>query len=455
MSMPGLAGQVDSGEDVEHEMPDADLFVMNPPFTRDSLRFDQLRRKEELEIKKREQELLANTDAHRSSAAHGFIVLAQRKLKEGGRLAMIQPTVTAQALSAREIRISMADSMHIEFVVAVKDPDAPAYSENTGIPEMIVVATQGKPDFNATTKFVKILRNPRTPAQAVSMGESMLRGESRSDFIISDWPQERMLKGDWLPTQFVRSECEAFFTRLASGEWFPVATYNLGGDFGPAGQRIRDAFSRSAQPEPAHAIWFHKADVQTTMRAKEESYTDVKPKKDKENLAERYWNRRANVMLANRIYLPVNRAAALYADKATVGSAFVPYTPKRGEHEQSLVDKACVAFLNSSIGRVALLGVTSNKILCYPNWSMDDLREIPFPQWSELTESQVSEMARAYESLAARPFKPLREMRDCETRLALDRAASSALGVSWDEMETLRVALSSEPGITGKRFVGA
>ena len=48
-----------------------------------------------------------------------------------------------------------------------------------------------------------------------------------------------------------------------------------------------------------------------------------------------------------------------------------------------------------------------------------------------------------------------RETRGCETRLALDRAASDALGASWDEMETLRAALSSGPGTAGKRFVGA
>ena len=455
MPMPGLAGQVDSDEDVEHEMPDADLFVMNPPFTRDSLRFDQFDKDDEKEIKKREQELLADTPAHRTNAAGGFIALAQRKLRKGGRLAMILPSVGAQNKSGAPIRVSMANTMHIEFVVVVKDPAYLAFSENTEISEMIVVATQGEPDFNATTKFVKILRNPRTAAQAISIGEAILRGETRTDFAISDWPQEKMLKGDWLPSQFVRSECEAVFLRLENGEWFPVATHNLAGELGPGWRGIRGVFSRSPQPESAHAIWFHDADVQTTMRASEESYIDVKPKNGKEKTARGYWEQRANVMLPERLSTPTIRAAALYADKATVGSAFMPYTPKRGEHEQSLVDKACVAFLNSSIGLVALLGVTSNKKIVYPNWSVDDLRQIPFPQWSELTESQVSEMSAAYENLADRPFKPLREMRDCETREALDRAVSEALGISWDEMETLRAALSSEPGITGKRFVGA
>lgn len=453
----GLAGQVDSGEDVDHEMPQADLFVMNPPFTRDSLRFDQFARKDELEIKRREEELLAGTPAHRSGASSGFLVLAQRKLKQNGRLAAILPSVGAQALSNSGIRIALATTMHIEFVVVIKDPENLAFSENTAISEMIVIATNGEPDPGASTRFVKILRNPRTPAQAISMGEAILRGdESRSEFIISDWRQERMRRGDWLPTQFVRNECESFFLRLESGEWFPVATHNLGGDLGPAGQRIRDAFSRSRQPEPRQAIWFHKSDVQTTMRAKPESYVDINLKKGKERLARKYWDQRTNVMLPARLSTPTNRVAALYADKATVGSAFVPYTPNRGEHEQPLVDRACVAFLNSSIGLVALLGVTSNKKIVYPNWSLDDLLEIPFPRWSELTHSQVEWMAQAgYEKLADRPFEQLREMMDCETRLALDRAVSEALGVPWDEMEALRVALASEPSITGKRFAGA
>ena len=459
----GLAGQVDSGEDVNHEMPQADLFVMNPPFTRDSLRFDQFNRKDELEIKRREEELLACAPAHRTNAAGGFIALAQRKLKEGGRLAMILPLVGAQNNSGKSVRKSLAKNTRIEFVVAIKDPENLAFSENTAISEMVVIATKGEPDPDASTRFVKILRNPRTPAQAVGMGDAILRGESRADFIISDWPQERMRKGDWLPTQFVRNECESFFLRMLDGEWFTVATNSdvlvaknkHGGELGPDGRGIRDAFSRSPQPESRQAIWFHKSDVQTTMKAKAESYLDVRIKAGKERQARRHWEQRANVMLPMRMSTPTNRVAALYAERAAVGSAFAPYTPNRGEHEQPLVDKACVAFLNSSIGLIALLGVTSNRKIVYPNWSMDDLREIPFPRWAALSETQVSQMAQVYESLADRPFKPLREMGDCDTRLALDRAVSEALGVSWDEMETLRAALASEPGITGKRFAGA
>ena len=454
--MPGLAEQVDSDEEVAHEMPDADLFVMNPPFTRDSLRFDQFSREEELEIKNREQELLADTPAHRSNAAGGFLVLAQRKLKKNGRLAVILPSVGAQNKSGEPIRKkTLARSMRVEFVVTIKDPESPAYSENTGIPEMIVIAANGEPDIHASTRFVKILRNPRTAAQALSVGESILRGEERREYIISDWPQERMLEGDWLPTQFVRNECESFFLRLASGEWFPVSAHEFAGKQGPAGQGVRGAYAPSPQPEPRHAIWYQKSDMQTTMRAKDESYTFIRARESKTKIADSYWEKRASVMLPTHQYLPTNRAVALYADKPTLGSAFVPYTPESGGYEQSLVDKACVAYLNSSIGRVALLGVTSNNILCYPKWSVDDTRQIPFPKWASLTESQISEMSAAYESLADRPFKPLREMMDCETRQALDRAVSEALEVPWEEMETLRAALSSEPGITGKRFVGA
>ena len=218
-----------------------------------------------------------------------------------------------------------------------------------------------------------------------------MRGESRADFIISDWPQERMRKGDWLPTQFVRNECESFFLRMLDGEWVH-GRHEFGrtrrkeqtrGRVGAGWTRDPGRFlALPLQPESRQAIWFHKSDVQTTMKAKAESYLDVRIKAGKERQARRHWEQRANVMLPMRMSTPTNRVAALYAERAAVGSAFAPYTPNRGEHEQSFVDKACVAFLNSSIGLIALLGVTSNRKIVYPNWSMDDLREIPFPRWA-------------------------------------------------------------------------
>ena len=306
-----------------------------------------------------------------------------------------------------------------------------------------------------TTKFVKLLRKPKTAAQAYAVGEAILRGDDdHSDYDITEWPQSRMAIGDWFPTQFVRTECVEFFQNLQSAEWFPTSRSKYIGNQGPAGQRIHDAYTLVDISQVRHAIWFHKTDIQTTMAAVPDSYSYIKAKKEKENLANKYWEQRAKVMLPTRLSVPNTRVTSLYADKPAVGSAFVPYRPIAGDHDQERVNKACVAYLNSSVGIIALLGVTSNKKIIYPNWSVSDRYRIPFPFWERLTAAQVERLASVYDDLAHTPMLPLREMLRCEARERLDAAVCAALGIPSDAIDLLRVALASEPAITGRTFTG-
>ena len=190
------------------------------------------------------------------------------------------------------------------------------------------------------------------------------------------------------------------------------------------------------------------------MAAVPASYSYIKAKPDKEHLADRYWERRANVMLPTRLSVPNTIITALYADKPTVGSAFVPYRPIAGGHDQERVNKACVAYLNSSVGIIALLGVTSNRKIVYPNWSVEDHYRIPFPSWGKLSAAQIERLAGAYDALGAAPMLPLREMLGCAVRERLDAAVGEALGIPGDAVELARVALASEPAVTGRRSLG-
>ena len=450
---PARPAQIDTEE--SHPLPEADLFIMNPPFTRDSLRFDQFTPEEEEAIKARESELLQDTPAHRSNAAGGFLTLAYRNLKPDGRIAVILPLVGAQNKSGDKVRRLLGRDMRAEYVVAIKDPQDMAFSENTTIGEMLVIAKRRSPEDDDTTKFVKMLRKPKTAAQAYAIGEAILRGDDHDDYEITEWPQSRMAVGDWFPTQFVRTECVEFFQNLESSEWFPTAKDKYVGNLGPAGQGIRGAYSPVSESQTRHAIWYHKTDIQTTMAAAPDSYSYIRAKAGKEEIAAGYWEQRGNVMLPTRLSVPNTIATALYADRPAVGSAFVPYHPIAGdEHDQERVNKACVAYLNSSIGITALLGVTSNKKIVYPNWSVRDHYLIPFPSWERLTAEQVERLASAYDDLAETPMLPLREMMRCDTRRRLDAAVGAALGVPADAVELLRVALASEPAITGRTFTG-
>ena len=190
--------QVDTRLEKGPRLAPADLFIMNPPFSRDSLRYDQFTDQEEAAIKAREEALLGKTAAHRSGGSHGFTVLGQTHLKPGGRLAAVYPIAMAQSASALPIRKLLGDKMHVEYVIALKDPAGEAFSENTDIGEMLVVARPWRRRESraaANTAFVKVLRKPPTPAQARTMGEAILRGESSRDYDITLWPQSRMDNG--------------------------------------------------------------------------------------------------------------------------------------------------------------------------------------------------------------------------------------------------------------------
>ena len=293
----------------------ADLFIMNPPFARDSLRYDQFTAEEEKSIKQREDALLRNTAAHRSRGTHGFTVLAQRHLKQGGRIASVYPIAMAQSKSALPIRQSLGREMHVEYVVALKDPEGLAFSENTTIGEMLVIARKWRlreERNQATTTFVKVLRKPKTPAQGKFMGEAILRGDSHPDYDITHCRRTGW-KGRLFPTQFVRDEMVETFESITGGQWFPVSSSRAAGNQGPAGQGIRGTFDYQSQSTPRRALWNHKSDIQRTMASKPDVY--VTAKKGKEKLADSYWEQRGRVMLPTRLRTNVTRVTSVLSER--------------------------------------------------------------------------------------------------------------------------------------------
>ena len=72
-----------------------------------------------------------------------------------------------------------------------------AFSENTDIGEMMIVAKHwqtwrrpGKGKRQQPYSW-KLLRKPETPIRAKALAEAILRGESRDDYQLDYWPQEK------------------------------------------------------------------------------------------------------------------------------------------------------------------------------------------------------------------------------------------------------------------------
>ena len=151
---------------------------MNPPFTRDSLRHDQVSREEELRLKAREKEVFAGQPIHLSSNGNSFLVLAEHIAKSrNSAIAAVLPMVTATNASSLDIRRFLAERFHVETVVTSHDPSRLYFSENTSISEMLLVCRRwDKAGEKPATKVVNLYRNPPTPAETLSVADHIAAG---------------------------------------------------------------------------------------------------------------------------------------------------------------------------------------------------------------------------------------------------------------------------------------
>ncbi len=133
--------QIEAEREIARAEP-ADLVIMNPPFTRDSLRHDQFSRKEELALKAREKELFAGLEGgiHRSHNGGGFLMLADQIAKnENAAIAVVLPLVGATNYATRDMRKYLASKFHVDTIITSHDPTRIYFSENTNIGEMLLV----------------------------------------------------------------------------------------------------------------------------------------------------------------------------------------------------------------------------------------------------------------------------------------------------------------------------
>ena len=435
----------------------ADLVIMNPPFTRDSLRHDQFSREEERRLKAREKEIFAGQPIHLSSNGNSFLVLAERIAKKrGSAVAAVLPMVTATNASSADIRRFLAKQFHVETIVATHDPTRLYFSENTSISEMLLVCRRwDESAAKPATKVVNLHHNPATPVDALSVARYIVEGKREEiNGTLQFWPAERIAKGDWGAVQFLSPFLCETFVAMRSGQLFRTRSLSELADISPDGRGIRGMFRRSVYPD-AHArvaLWDHDTDIVQSMAAQDDSYIIPKPGKEVQACA--LWEKRGCLLLAMRARLNTARVVSVRLPYRALGSAWVPCKPISNYEALDIhtLEEAICAYLNSTIGLLAILGNRSIRQLSYSQFSMDDLRRIPVPDFNALDERQITTLATAYDSLRELALLPLPQIQEDEVRKALDRAVVRALDLDAETIKTIRHHLTREPAITAKPY---
>ena len=469
------ARSVDGNEWRREPPPPMDLVIMNPPFTRDSLRHDQLGADAEALMKEREKQLLAGKEYRSAARLHSssgmFNVLATKMLNQDeGTLAMILPTVVATSPGNQALREFLSGQLHIDTVVSSHDPQRIFFSENTNIGELLIICRRwdGEGEKPAT-RFVNLARNPRTPYEASDLARTLDTGGD-GEFTVRRVDAGSVGSGDWLAVNFYApwlgsayGEVAANLVRLdAIAEVGPAGQGVRGvfrkmaagllvrldaiADIGPTGRRIRDTYRKFDQPTDSgrRALWHHKTDVVTSMRAETDVY--IEPIKGKEHLAERYWEQRSRLLLPARVRLNTARVSAAIVDEPVIGSLWVPCRPR---DDGDAMEGAICAWFNSSPGILAMYGGRDSHTLSRPAYSLDTQRSLPVPDFPALPEARDA-LAAAYEEMKDQPLRPLPEMARDPVRMRLDDIVGDALGFEREWVARIRKALGEEPSITNR-----
>ena len=198
------------------------------------------------------------------------------------------------------------------------------------------------------------------------------------------------------------------------------------------------------------ALWYHKTDVTQKMSAQTDTY--IIPKSSKKKLADSYWDQRGRLLMPQRIFLPTVRCMSVRLDEQALGSAWTICKLHSNKYDGEILEKALCVYLNSSVGVLAMLGDRSNKKPTYPQFSLDDLRRIPVPDFVEMDEAKVKMMAAAYDDLCDSILLPLPQMNECDTRKQLDDIIVAALDIDAETTAAIRRELTREPSITGRPY---
>ena len=422
-----------------------DLVIMNPPFTRNDIRHDQLGPDVERRVKEREAKIFTKAEVKptRSSSGPMFMLLAEKLQSNVGTLAAIRPTVAANDHSEYETRPFLAKKYHIDMIVVPHDPKRFYFSENTSIWEMLVIMRRGE---KKNTRIIKLIRNPDTVAEAAALADRINADEGGGDYSEAMWPHSFIEQGDWSGVLFFSQFLTDRFVDIRDDIMFKSTRL---GDIACAGQdprAVRDTFTVSDKPDrhERYARHGHNTNEVRSMHGKTNKYLIEKNGKKKK--AAGVWDNGAYLQITERVRLNTLRAFAVNVNTKSIGTSWHSVKLLGGDNKK--LSKAMTVYLNSTFGAVALLGVRTPRIMSYPHFGVEDIRSIPVPV---LSKRKISSLVKIYEKYKDDDLGLLQN--PTSVREAIDVAVSKILQIKKPELvHQMRIALSREPMVTNRRY---
>ena len=463
-------------------LPDLDLAIMNPPFTRSvggNLLFGSLpaaeRRKLQNELSRRLKERQASATAGLGAA---FVAAASPKLRPGeGRLALVLPATVCTGPSWEQTRALIERDFSLNMVIASHDPLRWNFSDSTDLSEALLIATR-RPDSqdiaDRRTTFVNLWRNPdgvldahrvaqaitvTNPAMLEGTGAALLEVDGRHVGEVFSMPESRLAARKWSGVQFARADLiRSALKLLDDGEvYVPGERETTGiqlcrldelGQVGPDRRRLVDGFDRTSSVTAYPLVAGHDTEQRKSLICSPDAYLSplTKPRGgQRPGYGDHLWQQSSRLLVAERLRLDTTRVVAMRSETRVLSNVWWPI---RVQDEPT--EKALAVWLNSSLGLLTILTQRTSTEGGWVATKKADLEELPVLDTRSLSEAQLTSLSDLFDEMAETEFERLPGMADCSARRTLDAGISQVLGLP--HLAMLRSLLASEPVVSNRRL---
>ncbi len=518
-------GSGESEADTWTEIPDAtfDVLVMNPPFTRSTghearkigvpqpmfAAFSSTKEEQKL-MAKATKGLTEGTSAHGNAGeASIFLVLADRKVKTGGVLALVMPLslMSGEAWQASRALLAKNYSDLVLVSIAASSDNEMSFSADTGMGECLVVGRKtGIASSRAT--FVVLKERPAYPLLGATAAKWIrLLIENKELRRLEDGPAggtplhfgndvigqvidaPTCETGAWNPSRVADLSLAQAAYQIANSKriWLPtiqeseaisvpvstvqaigeIGPYHADINFTPSSGGIRGPFVISDVQKNSTAtypvLWKHDAGRETTLMFDAES--EAQPRKAKNAKEKALIDYKVATILATASHCHFNQnfrfnsqsTAMQFTPRRTIGGrAWISIRLAKAEQE-----KALVAWGNTTFGLLLHWYHANKQQSGRGNIGRTALQDLHVLDVTALTSKQLKAAAKIFDDLKDENLLPFHELNKDPVRQKLDeRFAIEVLGLPASfvqpggPLDLTRKKLAQEPSIRGGKAMG-
>ena len=481
---------------------DLDLITMNPPFTRSvggNLLFGALPKDERSKLQKSLAQLLKKrgfSGIGQAGLGAVFIVVADRCLRKGGRLALVIPRSLLSGVSWKKIRELLVSKYDIELIITSHQaPNDWNFSENTNLSEILLVARKHGEEAEGTpakTIIANLWRKPRNEMESIVVSGKLVElsktlvsytsaydmlenaNASQHDLLIGEeklgeaYAVSSSALADAIDTwgqlaPFAQSPLNRLaYLFVTSGRCvspqlsFPIKSLSeVAEKVGPDVRQVHSAFKLSKSATTFRALWYHDSQYVKTLELNTNFYLQPKPGNMKQ--AQSLWSSgKGKLMLAERLWLITNKLAAVYLGEEALSDMWWPirlkeagttddYKTAREKHE-----RIQALWLNSTFGLLGILSYRQDTRGAWIKLKKEILNALPVLDVSRLNQHQVQRLIELYMEMSIKDLPPMptqfqQAAQKSGWRYEVDQALIEIITGEAKDLTPIYEMLASEP----------